>query len=131
MERVNSMTGGNQDQFSPFLYSFFKGIETFESSFTDYKEKASQESNGNGIKEILKEFYDNHDSSVEKLIDNLLPSKYQPVARVVKNWPWSDTVDLTSAMLKEYGKDESGEYKTTGDVFRDIFCQKLREKIFR
>lgn len=126
------MTGeNNQNEFLSLLYSFLNGAGTFNSSLTEYKEKFAGKSNGDAVKEALKEFQDKYDLSVDGMIDSFLPEKYKPVARVAKNWPWSFTVDIFSAMLKEYGKDGSGGYKTSGDVLRDFLTEKLRNKIFQ
>ncbi len=126
------MTGENgQNEFLSLLYGFFNGAGTFKSSLTEYKEKFAGKSDGEAVKEAMKEFQGKYDLSVDGLIDNILPEKYRPVARVAKNWPWSFTVDLFSAMLKEYGKNGSGGYKTSGEVLRDFITEKVRNKIFQ
>jgi len=126
------MTGeNNQNEFLSLLYGILNGAGTFNSSLTEYKEKFAGKSNGDAVKEALKEFQDKYDFSVDGMIDSFLPERYKPIARVAKNWPWSFTVDLFSAMLKEYGKDGSGGYRTSGDVLRDFFIGKLRNKIFQ
>jgi hypothetical protein len=121
----------NQNEFLSLLYGFLNGAGTFNSSLTEYKEKFAGKSNGDAVKEALKEFQGKYDLSIDGMIDSFLPEKYRPVARVAKNWPWSFTVDLFSAMLKEYGKDGLGGYKTSGDVVRDFLTEKLRNKIFQ
>ena len=115
-----------QNDFIPLLYSFFRGAETFTNSLKEYEKGFSGKSAAEAVGSM-----GNYDFSIDELIDNFLPEKYRPIARVAKNWPWSFTVDLFSTMLKEYGKDGGGEYKTSGEVLTSFIKGKIKESIFR
>lgn len=123
--------GKPQTDFLSIFYSFFNSATTFGNSMKEYEQRFEGKNYEQVIKETLGDIQGKNSVSVDKLIDSFVPEKYQPVVRVAKNWPWPQTVDLLSAMLKEYGKDGKSGYKTTGDVVRDIFIEKLRDKLFQ
>lgn len=118
------MTGNNgHDDFQPLLYSFFKSIDTFRSSMSEYEQKTAQTPNGYGLNDIIKEFYENNNAPLDGLIDKFVPERYRLYAKGFKNLPWPQAVDLISTILKGYG-----ENKTTEEVLMGLIGQKVREK---
>lgn len=123
--------GKPQSDYLSIFYSFLNSATNFGNSMKKYEQRFSGKSREEIIKETLGDLQGRHGLSVDNMIDSFVPEKYRPFARVAKNWPWSYTVDLLSAMLKEYGNNGNGGCKTSGEVIRDIIAEKLRDKIFQ
>lgn len=122
------MAGDNgSDEIPSLFYRLLRGYEAFSRAGEEYKSRSSTGNNGNGLKEILGMIEE--DEIVDSLI-NKAPMKYRPILKVAKDWPWSFTIDVVSTMLKKYGENESGDYKKTGEVFRDLITNKIRDKLF-
>ena len=100
-----------------------------------------QTPDGFGLKDVIMELYGNNGNSLDGVIDKYLPKEYAPLVKSVKNLPWPQFVDLTSSMLKEYGKGKTTEQvllgllgqkaREKGESFRDSLGQRIRETFHR
>jgi len=108
----------------PLLYAFLRGYKEFASAMNEYEqgnvvpvtEENLQESLHNGMATLVEELTGKYDLSLDAFID-LVPSKYKPLARVIKKMPFDQVVDIAADIIKEYGKDEeTGKYKSLEHV---------------
>jgi len=119
----------------PLLYAIFKSREAFESALEEYKiyvkreQKSSEEMTVEGVRILLDEVMKKYD------VTSMFPESVRPIVKAMMSQPFSYTVDVLSATLKEYAKDKAtGEYRTTQEVFgqavNDFLKSKIVEKIF-
>jgi hypothetical protein len=120
---------------SPILYAVLKSREAFESALEEYKiyakkeQKSSGEMTVEGVRVLLDEVMKKYD------VTKLFPEPTRPIVKAMMSQPFSYTVDILSATLKEYAKDKAtGECRTTQEVFgqavNDFLKSKIVEKIF-
>jgi hypothetical protein len=125
---------GEKIEAGPLLYAAFKGREAFESALEEYRIYAKNEQSPDGVavqgaRIFLEEVMKKYD------LTKLFPEQFRPVIKAVMSQPFSCTVDILSAALKEYAKDKAtGEYRTTQEVIdtavKDFLKSKIVEKIF-
>jgi hypothetical protein len=126
---------GEKLEAGPLLYAAFKSREAFENALEEYKiymknqQKSSDQLAVHGAKVFLEEVMKKYD------VASMFPESLRPIVKSMMSQPFSYTVDIMSAALKEYAKDKStGEYRTTQEVFgqvvNDFLKTKVLEKIF-
>ncbi len=125
MTQYNSATLGN---FLSLFYSLSRGIETTRNALQEY-EKHTEEGiptqNGEMTEQVINEFI----SMITKKYNSQIPPQYATLLNTISSMPWSQAVDIISAMAKEFGKDkQTGEYRPTKQVMEDTVYSFLRSK---
>jgi retron-type reverse transcriptase len=114
-----------ENELNPLLYALFKAVKEFRVGLKEYEQKKPELGKGevlDSFKQLVSEIASNYDLSS---IDELLPAKYRPLYRVIKREKFDQVVDLASGVIKEYAKDERGEYKSLEETLLKVVFKKI------
>jgi len=127
-----------QPDFLSIFYSFFNSATTFGNSMKDYEEKYKGRSQEEIVLDMIKNYKGGNNSNqngngilVDYLIDTVVPEQYRTLAKGVKKLPIPQFLDVASTVLKKYGEDGKGGYKTAEEVIEDILKEQLKRKFFK
>jgi len=127
-----------QTDFLSIFYSFLNSATTFGSSMKDYEEKYKGRPHEEVVMEMIKNYKGNNNTSqqgsgviVDYLIDTAVPEQYRTMAKGLKKLPIPQFLDIASTVLKKYGEDGKGGYKTAEEVIEDIGKEWLKRRFFQ
>jgi hypothetical protein len=104
------------DELSLFC-SFLKSYDAFNKSAKEYKEKSLDGNREDVIKDLL--IFAKDSGIIDSIIE-----KYPKSGNTLGQ------IDSLSSVIKSYGKNESGEYKSMGETFKDVVADRIREMLF-
>lgn len=125
-----------QTDFLSIFYSFLNSATTFGSSMKDYEEKYKGRQPGEVFMDIVKNHPGNNvltqqGNVVDYIIDTIVPDQYRILARGVKKLPLPQFLNIASTILKKYGEDGNGGYKTAEEVIEDVFKEQVKRRFFQ
>jgi hypothetical protein len=130
--------GKPQLDFLSIFYSFFNSANTFGNSMKDYGEKYKGKSQEEVVLDMIKNYKGNNNPNqsgattlADYLIDTVVPEQYRTLAKGAKKLPIPQFLDIASTVLRKYGEDGNGGYKTAEEVVEDIFKEQLKRRFFK
>jgi dsRNA-specific ribonuclease len=125
-----------QTDFLSIFYSFLNSANTFGSSMKEYEEKYKGRSHEEVLMDMIKSYpgssvLTQNENVADYLIDTLVPEQYRTLARGAKKLPLPQFLDIASSILKKYGEDGNGGYKTAEEFIDDLIKEQAKRMFKR
>ncbi len=123
----------SKESLDRLAYALYKGLSSFNQALEEYENKKESLDKDFLLREVsisLNNAMVKYNVSFDTILDLFFPEEYKPILKIVKKIRVDQLMDIVSEVVKEYAKDEEGNYKSLDETLTKVAGKIFLKKIF-